>query len=200
MTQRKDPIEKILTRRKACPEAVVWARQFDTLEEVWQSLAAPDWALWALSAFGYQSDRKLRQFAVLCAQRCKALWPDPACDKALSIAEKAAAGLVADAELTAAYRDAHAAANTVAERTDFSESLAAASAAVVAALRTHAMDAAMGASRESSRAIAWDPSSDNSWDEEGVWQSNELRRIVGGDVHTLIADVRRTTRNVLPIV
>jgi hypothetical protein len=200
MSQRKDPIEKILVRYRACPEAIPWASGFATLEEAWQACEAPDWLLWALDAFGYHGERKLRLFAASCALRVQRLWDDPQGTRAIAMATSVASGNAASADLPAAYHATLKASGAIVDRPDYSEAMAAAAAAAVATLRDLGIDAAMDASRESARAVWWDVESPGSWPEEGVWQSNELRRIIGGDVHALFAEVLKKERAVLPLV
>ena len=62
------------------------------------------------------------------------------------------------------------------------------------------MDAAREAAREAGRAIAWDPDNPSTWEEEGRWQMSELRRVVGADVHSLIAEVRKSSRGTLHVL
>ncbi|MEZ4300827.1 MAG: hypothetical protein R3B70_38190 [Polyangiaceae bacterium] len=200
MTQRRDAVDNILSLHKACPEAVVWSRTQPNLEAAWQSLTYPDWALWALDTFGYRDARKLRQFAAVCAARSKALWDDPACAQAIAVAERAAAGTVSPEELLAAYLATRKAAQAIIDRPDYSEAMVGAAAAAVGCLHEHPMEAAMQASRESARAIAWDPGTDSSWDEEGSFQCEELRRIIGPDVDPLIAEVRKSNRGMLRVL
>lgn len=200
MSQRKDAIENLLSLHRACPEAVVWARRYATLEEVWEALTAPDWALWALETFGYRGDRQLRLFAAACARRCSALWSDPQCVRAVELAAKAAVDAAGAADLAAGYLATRKAAGSIVDRPDYSEAMAAAAAAAAGALRASAVDAAKEASRESARAVAWDPDSAASWDEEGAWQCDELRRIVGDDIHAVIAEARRSTRGALHVL
>ena len=103
MSERRDAIDNLLSLRRACPEAVVWSRRFRTLEEAWEGLDSPAWALWALEKFGYRDERKLRQFAVACAERCKALWDDPQRARAIEVASRAATGAASRDDLLAAY-------------------------------------------------------------------------------------------------
>lgn len=200
MSQRRDAIDNILSLRGACPEGVVWARRHRTFEEVWEALESPAWALWALQTFGYQGERKLRLFAATCAQRSLALWDDPQHARALELAVKVATGAAGDDELRAGHLATKKAAASIAGRPDYSEAMAAAASAAIGALRPRAMDAAMEAARESSRAVAWDPDGPHTWAQEAAWQMGELRRIVGGDVHPLIAEVRRTHRGALHVL
>lgn len=200
MTQRRDAVENILSLHRACPEAVDWAKGYATLEEVWQALTAPDWALWGLSTFGYRDRHKLRLFAAICAERSAALWDDPACRQAIDLARKAASGKADGEALSAGYLATWKAAEKITARPDWSEAMAAAASAAIGALLPEAIDAALQASRESSRAMAWDPDYAGSWAEEGAFQSDELRRIVGDDVGAVIAEARRRSKGVLHVV
>ena len=195
-----DDIQKTLLRNDACRQAIPWASGFATWEELWQACDAPDWMLWGLDKFGYKNDRRLRLFAASCALRVQRLWDDPQAARAIETATDAATGKATAAELAAAHRATLAARDRLPERADFSESMAAAATAAASALRDVAMDAAMDASRESARAIWWDPDSPGSWREEGTWQANELRRIIGPDIDPLITEIRKRSRGVLEVV
>ncbi len=200
MTARPDEITKLLARHNACPEGIPWASRFATWEELWQGCEAPDWMLWGLDAFGYKNSRRLRLFAAACALRVKPLWDDPEATNAIDVATNVATGGLAAADLPAAYAKTMKAQAATLGRADWSEAMAAAASACVATLRDVAMDAAMDASRESARAVYWDVTVAGSWREEGVWQAGELRRIVGGDIHGLIAEVRKKASGVLSVV
>lgn len=200
MTQQRDALERILSLHKACPEAVVWSRSHATLEDAWAALETSEWMLWGLEAFGFTGDRKLRLFAASCALRSRALWDDPQHDAALEAATRAATGASTKDELAAAYLATKKAAAKIVDRSDYTEGMAAAAAAAVSALRLPAMEAAKDASRESARAIAWDAKNGRPAAEELAWQAGELRRIVGADIHPLIADVRRRTRGALHVL
>lgn len=200
MSQQRDAIDNMLSLRRACPEAVAWSRKFRTLEELWEALDAPDWALWGLEKFGYRGDRELRQFAVVCAERCKGLWTDPNGARAIEVASRVARGAASRDDLLAAHLAAKRAAEALPDRPDYTEAMAAAAAAAIGAARDLPYDAARDASRESARAIAWDVTRPGSYPEEGAWQCAELRRIIGGAIHPVIADARRSTRGVLHVL
>lgn len=199
MSQRRDDIEGILRRQRACPQAIPWATRHATLEELWQACEAPDWMLWALDAFGFRGDRKLRLFAASCALRAQRLWSDPQSTRAIDVATSAAAGKAGPAELSAAREATEKAREAIVTRADYSEAMAAAASAAAACVRDLAMDAAMDASRESARAAWWDVDAAGSWPEEALWQANELRRIVGADIDPLIAEIRKRARGVLTV-
>ena len=200
MSERRDAIDNMLSLRRACPEAVVWSRRFRTLEEAWEGLDSPAWALWALEKFGYRDERKLRRFAVACAERCKPLWDDPQRARAIEVASRAAAGAASRDDLLAAYVATRRAAEAIVDRPDYSEAMAAAAAAAIGAVRDLPYEAARDAARESSRAVAWDVGNAGSHPEEGAWQCDELRRIVGADIHATIAEARRSTRGQLHVL
>jgi hypothetical protein len=200
MSERKDVIDNLLSLHRACPEAIAWSRRYQTLEEAWEALESPSWGLWALQTFGYQGERKLRLFAASCARRSLSLWDDPQHGRALELATKAAAGTASDEALAAGYLATKRAAASIVDRPDYSEAMAAAATAAAATLRGRAMDAAMEAAREAGRAVAWDPDDPSTWEEEGRWQMSELRRIVGADVHALIAQVRKSSRGALHVL
>lgn len=200
MSERRDPIDNILALHRACPEAVVWSRRHRTLEEAWDALEAPDWALWALDRFGYRGERELRLFAAACARRSQPLWDDPACARAIDVATRAASGQVDASALRAAYLATRDAASAIVDRPDYTEAMAAAACAASAALRDRAIDAANDASRESARAITWSSDDPRTWRDEAVWQCAELRRLVGPDAHALAAEVRRGARGALHVL
>lgn len=200
MTQQRDAVERILSLHKACPEAIVWSRQHATLDDAWRALDNAEWMLWALSAFGFQGDRKLRLFAASCALRSRALWDDPQHAAAIESATAAATGAATKDDLAAAYLATKKAAAKIVDRSDYTEGMAAAASAAVSALRQPAMEAAKEASRESVRAIAWDAKSGRPPEEELAWQAVELRRIIGPDIQPLIADVRARTRGSLHVL
>ncbi len=147
-----------------------------------------------------RSDRKLRLFAARCAARSQALWSDPQATRALALAAKAGAGPVPDDELRAELIATRKAAARIVDRPDYSEAMAAAASAVVGALHERAIEAAKAAARESARAIAWDPNQPDSWAEEGAWQSNELRTLIGGEAPTYIAEIRQKNRGALHVL
>src|SRR5580698_8875626 len=94
MTQRSEGarIAELLMRHEACPQGVLWARRFSTLEELWQACPEIEWMLWALERFGYRGHRRLRLFAVACARRHAELLMDPRSREAVAVAERYAAG------------------------------------------------------------------------------------------------------------
>lgn len=196
----KDPMEALLTRHQACPEAVELARGMDTWEQLWEALEAPHWMLWGLATFGYRGERRLRLFAASCALRALRRWNDPAGARAVELATAHATGAASREELLAGYAAAQKAAAGIVDRADYSEAMAHAAAAALATLREDAHDAARAASSESASAIAWDPEDASTLEDEAVWQASELRRIVGGDVHGVIAEIRKAERRSLTIL
>lgn len=199
-TPATDPLVTMLERRRACPEGVDLARNFDTLESLWEGLTDPDWMLWGLEAFGYAGDRKLRVFAASCAMRAQRRWSDPAALRAVELATTFATGAATLDELRAGQAAARKAAATIVDRSDFSEAMAAAASACISALRERPYDAARSTAAESARAVAWDPDADEGATEEIAWQVSELRRIVAADIPGLIAEIRKAERRTLNIL
>lgn len=200
MSAPRDDIDSLLRRHKACPEALPWASGFATWEELWHACEAPDWLLWGLDALGFQGETKLRLFAAACAERARPLWDTPEGAEAVAVARRFAEGKASRSELVAARDAATAARAALPERTDTTEARLAAASAAIACLRDLAMDAAMDASRESARVAYWEPDIPGSWPEEGKWQANELRRILGRDIDAFIEDVRRRERGRLRVL
>ena len=67
-------IDDLLLRRRACPEAVTWARQYPTIEAAWAACDRGDWMLWWIERVGRGesgSDERRRLVAVAC--RCARL-------------------------------------------------------------------------------------------------------------------------------
>jgi hypothetical protein len=200
MSAPRDDIDSLLRRHKACPEALPWANGFATWEELWFACEAPDWLLWGLDALGFQGETKLRLFAAACAERARPLWDTPEGAQAIGVARRFAEGKASRGELVAAREAATSARAALPERADTTEATLAAASAAIACLRDVAMDAAMDASRESARVAYWDPDIKGSWPEEGQWQANELRRIVGRDIDGFIDEVRKRERGRLRVL
>ncbi|MFO0587859.1 MAG: hypothetical protein U0441_09985 [Polyangiaceae bacterium] len=199
MTERRDAIENTLSLHRACPEGVVWARQFATWDDAYRALPASDWLLWACATFGYANEHKLRAFAATCAARSQSSWPDAQAARAIAVARKVSQGAATSDDLAAELVATKRAAAKIVTHADYSESMAAAACAVIGALHERAMDAAMTAARESARAIAWDPSQPASWKEESSFQVAELRALIGDEASAYIDQIRTNNRRALRV-
>ena len=200
MTQRHDAIENTLSRHRACPEGVAWARALRTWEDAFRAIEAPDWLLWACETFGYKNERKLRTFAARCASRSQMLWSDPQAARAIALATKAGQTDVSSDDLYAELLATRKAAARIVSHPDYSEAMAAAACAVTGALHESAIEAAKIAARESARAIAWDPSQPASWKEEAAFQVAELRALIGPESEAVIAKIRAENRGALHVL
>jgi len=197
---RRDAVENILCLLRADPPFSTWSKAFETLEAAWDGCAEPAWMLWLLQTLEYDGARTYRPFALACAARVASSSGGGACQRALEIAENVASGAAPKTELAPAYRAARAHAETLARRADFSEAMAAAAAAAAATVRERPFDAAVDASSEARRAVAWDVAAERSASDEAAWQAAELRRLVGEKIAPLLERARLRTRGKLALI
>lgn len=69
-----------------------FALRFASMEEAWESLERPDWALWVLETLGIKPERELRLFACWCAESVQHLLIDPESINAILTAKAFARG------------------------------------------------------------------------------------------------------------
>jgi hypothetical protein len=177
-------------RRGACPEGVLWARRFLTLEDLWQHCPQIEWMLWGLSQLDYRRDRRLRLFAVACARRHWDLLLDARSREVIAVAERYAHGEADEDDLVAAREAGRAATRDVVRVAGWTAAAAAARAAALETARDAAMDAARGAALHGLRTAAWEVHRDVTRESEEAWQTAELRRVVGDDLKLLLMPLR----------
>lgn len=185
--------QDILIKYGACPEARHWALAYSTPEQLWEACHEPEWMLWALDKLGFEWREELRRFAIGCARRVV-----PAVDDA---GELAGAGAVASGvrarrtlgELRQGWRDRMDRHESSQPREDLTVATVAARSCLWSVLRDRPLDAAVDTSRQALRVKAWgDPalSVALSVSAEARAQTDDLRRILGGEVVPLLAAVR----------
>ena len=67
------PFIKQLTDLRACLEAIVWARNYDTEQEAWDACERGDWMLWYLAQQAGPPESESRKELVLIACQCARL-------------------------------------------------------------------------------------------------------------------------------
>ncbi|MBI4579465.1 MAG: hypothetical protein HY718_07170, partial [Planctomycetes bacterium] len=182
---------ELLERHQACPEAVIWADQYKTLEEMWQECPHPEWMLWSLEQLEYADDAKLRTFAACCARRLWPLLDDRRSRQAIEAAERVARGEIDRSELTGAWRAGKLAADEAPRRPGWDAAHAAAQTAASHTALSDGMVAAKSASKDALRAVAWYTKGGVTAEAEEEWQANELRRIIGSDITAVLQRAKR---------
>ena len=163
--------QRLLERLGACPEAVTWAGEKKSVDELWYACPDPEWLLVALKILGLRRDPCLRHFAICCAQRHKALFVDDRLTKILDNAEGHAVQFQAtDGTLQRLHDDSMRIAESIAKTQDWDALRHPAIQCVCDALREHPWHAALRASRNGQRASE-DP------DAEAEWQVCQLRKL-----------------------
>src|SRR3990167_10919556 len=59
-----------LNQLGACPEALVWAEDYESLEEAWQKCERGDWMLWLAGRLSGRPESKSRKLVVLATCQC----------------------------------------------------------------------------------------------------------------------------------
>ena len=102
----------------ACESGVTYARQYDTMEELWDNCHRVDWMMWILRRTNkYPGEKDIRLFACWCARNTPLLggrttWDlmtDPRSRTAIEVAERFVIGDATKEELAESYADAAAA-------------------------------------------------------------------------------------------
>jgi hypothetical protein len=184
-------IVDLLKAQDACPEAIAWARQFQALEELWRACPHAEWMIWFVEQLGYQDDAGLRLFAAACARRHWHLLTDSRSRRAVEVAEGFARRTMSTGELVRARAAALAAAEDATVQRSWTSASAAAAMAAYHATRTTGIAAAMAAAKYGLQAAAWDTGTYITADVEDVWQSDQLRRIIGPNLPQIIELTRR---------
>lgn len=132
-----------LTALRACNEAVIWARGYDSLDAAWAACERGDWMLWLLGRLSDEPESDARKKLVLCACACartalpfvRAREERPL--RCIKTAEKWARGEATIDEVREARRAAYAAAAAYAD----ADAAAAYAAAAAAAARYQSLKA-----------------------------------------------------------
>lgn len=176
-------VQYVLRQFGACPEALEWALDCHSLEQLWEDCPDPEWLLLSLKGLDHCEEPKLRLFAVACARRHSALFSDERCCRILEVAEAVATGKKQNIHLQPAFDDAFAVSNDAGRLLDWDESRHAAIRCVQDTVRQQPWDAARRAIRNGQRAS-------RSARRESYWQLQELRRILEPDVPLLTRRAR----------
>lgn len=177
------PAQAILRKFRACPEALAWAADGRSLQELWEECPDPEWLLLSVKGLGHAETPKLRLFAVACARRHNALFPSEACSRILQIAEAVGAGSRDQSHLEPAFEYGVAVADDAARQLEWNDSRNAAILCVQDSVRQRPWDAARRAARNGQRAS-------HSAAREARWQVHELRRILAPDLPLLTQRAR----------
>src|SRR3972149_3370927 len=62
-----------LVKLRACPEALEWVEEYDSLDEAWQVCERGDWSLWLAGKLSGSPDSDSRKRVVLAACQCARL-------------------------------------------------------------------------------------------------------------------------------
>ena len=171
-----------LNATNTLPAVGLFARQYETMEEVWNKCPRPDWMLWILDQLGKSpSEKELRLFACWCARSTpigggRTTWDlitDPRSRAAIEVAERFAVGEASEEDRHTAY----VAAWTVADNEGSSPSEAAAAWTVVPSMSTTVAD-------KVSYAAAWaaahaSPAGETFMSLAHIAQANRLQEMVG---------------------
>lgn len=164
-------IQHLLERFGACPEAVEWAGDKESVYQLWDDCPNPEWLLVAFKILGLRRDPCLRYFAICCAQRHKALFANDRLTEILDTAEgHAVQSQTTDGTLQRLFDDSMRIADSIAKTQDWDALRHAAIQCACDALRKHPWHAALRASRNGQRASE-DP------DAEAEWQVCQLRKL-----------------------
>ena len=129
----------------ACDDAIIWAKDYDTLQQAWDNCQRSDWMIWLINKMEWSNDKDLRLMAVAFARQVQHLMKDQRSINALDVAERYANGEATVDELTAAR---------VAARAAGAEEAAAATAAWAAARAAWAAEAAAARAAGAAEAAA----------------------------------------------
>ena len=153
-------ITEFCDKHSACSEGRMWAigTGCETLAELWQrDDMKPEWREWIATRSGVLTDRELRLYACWRVRQIWHLLSDERSRHAVEVAERHARGQASDADLSAASREAWAAAAAWAAATAWAaarEAARAARAASAAAAREAASAARAEAAASAARAEA----------------------------------------------
>ena len=178
-------IRRLLERLGACPEAVEWASQKESVYQLWYDCPDPEWLLVAFKILGLRRDTSLRPFAIGCAKRQKSLFAHGRLIEILNTAEeyatKSSARIV---DFSLMHEESLRIADDIARTQDWNALRHSAIRCACDALRDHPWFSALRASRNGLRA------SDNAI-AEAKWQVCQLQMLAAPNLNR-VAD--RATR------
>lgn len=177
-------IQYALKSLGACSEAMEWARDKHSIQDLWDNCPDPEWLLLSLKAIEYHEPLQLRSFAVACVCRHVHLFPDDRFIEIIDVARAAIAGEAGLPELRLAFKRGRTLADDTSRHVNWSLARTAAICSLCDCVRSDPFDAARRASRNGRRAGA-------SRLEEAEWQVDELRRILSPELPILIARARK---------